>query len=67
MRDRQLVADLVSDIALPKMFKVKQVFPRPRIEPEEIPDIIRKNLLIKYSLGCVLLLPRVPGELPMWH
>ena len=44
MRDRQLVADLVSDIALPKMFKVKQVFPRPRIEPEEIPDIIRKLL-----------------------
>ncbi|BFL47141.1 DUF2088 domain-containing protein [Lactonifactor longoviformis] len=44
MRDRQLVADLVSDIALPKMFKVKQIFPRPRIDPEEIPGIIRQLL-----------------------
>jgi hypothetical protein len=40
MRDRQLVADIVSDIKLPKMFRVKQLFPRPKITPEEIPGII---------------------------
>lgn len=41
MRERQFVADLVSSQKLPRMFRVKQVFPRPRIEPEEIPAIIR--------------------------
>lgn len=40
MRERQFVADMVSEQELPKMFKVKQVFPRPKIEPEEIPAII---------------------------
>lgn len=44
MRERQLVADLVSDVRLPKMFKVKQKFPRPKIEPEKIPDIIHELL-----------------------
>ena len=44
MRERQFVADLVSDVRLPKMFKVKQKFPRPRIEPEKIPDIIHELL-----------------------
>ncbi|MDD3368202.1 MAG: lactate racemase domain-containing protein [Lachnospiraceae bacterium] len=44
MRDRQFVADLVSETKLPKMFKVKQIFPRPVITPEEIPGIIQ-NLL----------------------
>lgn len=41
MRERQFVADLVSSQDLPKMFKVRQTFPRPRIEPEDIPGIIR--------------------------
>lgn len=40
MRERQFVADLVKDTYLPKMFKVRQIFPRPKIEPEEIPGII---------------------------
>lgn len=44
MRERQFVADLVSGQALPKMFKIKQVFPRPRIEPEKIPEIIKEYL-----------------------
>ena len=44
MRERQFVADMVKDTYVPKMFKVKQVFPRPKIEPEEIPEIIQ-NLL----------------------
>ena len=44
MRERPFVADLVSDQTVPKMFKVKQVFPRPKIEPEEIPGIIESLL-----------------------
>lgn len=44
MRERQFVADLVSDQALPRMFKIKQVFPRPKIEAEEIPGIIHGYL-----------------------
>lgn len=44
MRERQFVADLVSDVQLPKMFKVKQKFPRPKIEPENIPGIIQELL-----------------------
>lgn len=44
MRERQFVADLVSGQYLPKMFRVKQVFPRPRIEPDEIPGIIKELL-----------------------
>ena len=44
MRERQFVADLVSSQELPKMFKVRQTFPRPRIEPEDIPGIIRGYL-----------------------
>lgn len=44
MRERPFVSDLVSDQTIPKMFKVKQVFPRPKIEPEEIPGIIESLL-----------------------
>lgn len=44
VRERQVVADLVKDTYVPKMFRVKQVFPRPKIEKEEIPGIIQ-NLL----------------------
>ena len=44
MRERQFVADMVKETYVPKMFRVKQIFPRPKIEPEEIPDIIRKLL-----------------------
>lgn len=39
-RERQVVADLVNDTYVPRMFRVKQNFPRPRIEKEEIPDVI---------------------------
>lgn len=44
MRERQFVADLVSDQVLPKMFKVKQVFPRPVIEQDKIPGMIHAYL-----------------------
>ncbi|MDO4523575.1 MAG: lactate racemase domain-containing protein [Eubacteriales bacterium] len=40
MRKRPLVAELVKDTYVPKMFRVKQNFPRPHIAPEEIPGII---------------------------
>ena len=37
MRERPFVADLVKDTYLPKMFRIKQSFPRPRIEVGDIP------------------------------
>ena len=44
MKERPLVAKLVSDIRLPRMFKVRQKFSREHINKEEIPDIIFKLL-----------------------
>lgn len=44
VRERPVVAELVKDTCVPKMFRVKQVFPRPKIEKEEIPGLI-ENLL----------------------
>ena len=44
MRERQFVADLVSSQRLPKMFKVKQKFPRDFISPDRIPGIINDLL-----------------------
>lgn len=44
MRERQFVADLVSSQRLPKMFKVKQKFPRDFISPDKIPGIINDLL-----------------------
>lgn len=43
-RERPLVSTLVSDVPLPKMFRVRQHFPRPRIPVEEIPKIIEAML-----------------------
>lgn len=40
MRDRQYVADLVNNVDLPKMFRVKQKFPRKKIPVNQIPQII---------------------------
>lgn len=44
MRERPIVADLVSGQKLPKMFRIRQKFPRKRILPEEIPAVIEKLL-----------------------
>ena len=44
MRERPFVADLVQDVTVPRMFRVRQIFPRNKIEPEEIPGIIKKLL-----------------------
>ena len=44
MRTRPLVAELVGSTRIPKMLAVKQIFPRPNIELEEIPAIIEKLL-----------------------
>ncbi|MBE5994471.1 MAG: DUF2088 domain-containing protein [Paenibacillaceae bacterium] len=44
MRERPFVADLVKDVMVPRMFRVRQIFPRNKIEPEEIPGIIKKLL-----------------------
>lgn len=44
MKDRQFVADMVKDTFIPKMFCVRQVFPHPKIEKEDIPNLIRTLL-----------------------
>jgi hypothetical protein len=40
MRNRPFVSQMVGDTFVPRMFRVRQSFPRPRIAPEEIPGII---------------------------
>ena len=44
MRERPSIAAIVSDQKLPKMFMVRQSFPRPKIEPDQIPDVVAKLL-----------------------
>lgn len=44
MKKRPVVSEIVSDTYIPRMFRVKQTFPRPKIEPEEIPGTIREML-----------------------
>lgn len=44
MNNLNMVSNLMKDTYIPKMFCVKQVFPRPRIEVEEIPKIIEELL-----------------------
>ncbi len=39
-----LVSKLLADVHIPRMFKVKQIFPRPVIKPEDIPNVIRREL-----------------------
>ncbi len=39
-----VVSKLLADVAIPKMFRAKQIFPRPIIMPEEIPGIIFAEL-----------------------
>lgn len=43
-RERPFVSQLVSDVKIPKMFKIKQHFPRPKINIDEIPSIIQHQL-----------------------
>ena len=44
MRERPLVADLVKDTFIPKMFRVRQKFSHDHIEPERIPHVIAELL-----------------------
>ncbi len=44
MRERPFVADMVKDTHVPKMFRVRQTFPRPKIEADQIPDLIKSLL-----------------------
>ena len=39
-----VVSKLLADISIPKMFRAKQIFPRPIITPEEIPGVIFAEL-----------------------
>lgn len=44
MRERPFVADMVKDTYVPRMFRVRQTFPRPKLEVDQISGII-KHLL----------------------
>lgn len=44
MRLRPVVADLVKETFVPKMFRVRQKFPHDHIEPERIPELIMSLL-----------------------
>jgi hypothetical protein len=39
-----IVSKLLKDVYIPKMFKVRQVFPRPVIHPEDIPEVVKREL-----------------------
>lgn len=39
-----VVSKLLENVHIPKMFKVRQIFPRPLIKPEEIPEVVRREL-----------------------
>jgi hypothetical protein len=39
-----IVSKLLKDIYIPKMFKVRQIFPRTVIQPDEIPEVIKREL-----------------------
>ena len=45
-----IVSKLVADVKIPRMFKVRQLFPRERVDVSEIPDTIRK-LMSREELG----------------
>lgn len=51
MRERQFVADLVKETRIPKMFRAAQSFPRPRIDPKDIPKTIF-SLLSQEKFAC---------------
>lgn len=51
MRERQFVADLVKETRIPKMFRAAQSFPRPRIDPKDIPETIF-SLLSQDKFAC---------------
>lgn len=46
-RERPLVASMVEQVKLPKMFRARQAFPRPKIPVEEIPARVRNILEVK--------------------
>lgn len=39
-----VVSKLLENVHIPKMFKVRQIFLRPLIKPEEIPEVVRREL-----------------------
>ena len=39
-----IVSQLLANVPIPKMFRAKQIFPRPFISPENIPEIIGEEL-----------------------
>ncbi|ADK15869.1 hypothetical protein [Clostridium ljungdahlii] len=42
-----VVSKLLENVYIPKMFKVRQIFPRPIIESKNIPEVVKKELAQK--------------------
>ena len=38
------ISNLLKDIPIPKMFRAEQSFKKDRIEPEQIPGVVREQL-----------------------
>ena len=39
-----VVSRLLADVAIPRMFRAEQVFPREHIAPGEIPSVVEREL-----------------------
>ncbi len=44
IRNSGAVSALLKDVNIPKMFRARQIFPRPVIKPEQIPEAVRREL-----------------------
>lgn len=44
---------LLKDVKIPKMFRVKQIFPRNTIRPDEIPQVLKQLLGLKECTGKI--------------
>lgn len=48
-----VVSELVKDVQIPRMVKIRQTFPRPRLEPEKIPQVVRELLTADNVAGAI--------------
>ena len=44
IRQGGVVSHLLADVAIPRMFRAEQVFPREHIAPGEIPSVVEREL-----------------------
>lgn len=57
IRQGGVVSHLLADVAIPRMFRAEQVFPREHIAPGEIPSVVERELFRE----------PLPLQNPAWH